>query len=167
MKLISNTLFGDYLRSRKEEFKTRLPYLEWYYKLRYKYDKFLSQPLKLEMFVPCDEDGNVLDESYDSEPVLEDYIIEILNTERGYTYNDGYDMKTYEEDVKLSKKYQKAKERCLFKGFETFTIEEIIMQLCEYHHEGDLQNFSIEDLYNCWFDSEIKLTPTAIKQIGL
>lgn len=41
------------------------------------------------------------------------------------------------------------------------------MQLCEYHHEGDLQDFSIEDLHNCWFDSEIKLTPTAIKQIGL
>lgn len=27
-----------------------------------KYADFLKQPLKLEMFVPCDEDGNVLSE---------------------------------------------------------------------------------------------------------
>lgn len=27
-----------------------------------KYANFLKQPLKLEMFVPCDEDGNVLEE---------------------------------------------------------------------------------------------------------
>ena len=29
-----------------------------------KYAKFLKQPLKLEMFVPCDEDGHFIDEKY-------------------------------------------------------------------------------------------------------
>jgi hypothetical protein len=28
------------------------------------YAKFLKQPLKLEMFVPCDEDGNVFRRTY-------------------------------------------------------------------------------------------------------
>ena len=30
-----------------------------YRRLRDKYDIFLEQHLKLEMFVPCDEDGNI------------------------------------------------------------------------------------------------------------
>ena len=114
-----------------------------------RYATFLKQPLELWMFVPCDEDGNVLEEP---------------ESLKGYYETDKEGMET---ERKLREQYQKAKERCMFEGFETFTIEEIIIQLCEYHHEGDLKDFSIEDLYNCWFDSEIKLTQTAIKQIGL
>ena len=30
------------------------------------YAKFLKQPLKLEMFVPCDDDGNILENPYES-----------------------------------------------------------------------------------------------------
>lgn len=52
-----------------------------------KYANFLKQPLELGMFVPCDEDGNVLEE-----PICQEYAL----------YN---------------KKYQKSKERCLFEGF--------------------------------------------------
>lgn len=58
------------------------------------YANFLKQPLKLEMFVPCDDDGNVLEEpidcqcSCDSE---EDYCI-----------------------CKLKEEYQEAKKKVLF-----------------------------------------------------
>ena len=51
------------------------------------YANFLKQPLKLEMFVPCDENGNVLDPS-DA----------FRSCEKGFLYG-------------------KAKERVLFKGF--------------------------------------------------
>ena len=53
------------------------------------YANFLKQPLELWMFVPCDEDGNVLEEP---EPT-------VMWTPR-------------------IQHYQQAKERCLFKNFE-------------------------------------------------
>lgn len=60
------------------------------------YANFLKQPLKLEMFVPCDEDGNV---------------IELHNacicTDLCY----------------LCKKYKKAKERVLFRGIDLDTAK--------------------------------------------
>jgi hypothetical protein len=55
----------------------------------FKYADVLKQPLKLGMFVPCDEDGNVLEE-----PTPEDIL---------------YDDNIYEQ-------YQQAKERVLFEG---------------------------------------------------
>ena len=54
----------------------------------YQYSLFLKQPLKLEMFIPCDEDGNIL----------------ITPTE----FNPIY----------WSEQYKKAKENVLFEGFE-------------------------------------------------
>ena len=54
----------------------------------FEYANFLKQPLKLEMFIPCDEDGNVL----------------ITPTE----FNPIY----------WSEQYAKAKEKVLFDGFE-------------------------------------------------
>ena len=57
----------------------------------YNYATFLKQHLKLEMFVPCDEDGNVL---------------EIVPY---YAYS-----------VEKVNEYKKAKERCLFKGFKMY-----------------------------------------------
>lgn len=59
-----------------------------------KYAKFLKQPLTLEKFVPCDDEGNVLEEPD----------IQIGGVE------------------KYSGKYQQAKERVLFKGF--YSVDE-------------------------------------------
>jgi len=56
------------------------------------YSKFLKQALKLWMFVPCDEDGNVLEE-----PICQEYAL-------------------------ANQKYQQAKERCLFKGITRYKI---------------------------------------------
>ena len=62
MKLISMTSFV--LNKRKEllrhsEYKNDL---ENYANIVYNYANFLKQPLNLGMFVPCDEDRNVLEE---------------------------------------------------------------------------------------------------------
>ena len=66
-----------------------------------KYAHFLKQPLKLEMFVPCDEEGNVLEKPISpkyfdpTEPVPEEVEQEFYN-------------------------YDKAKVKVLFEGFEVF-----------------------------------------------
>jgi len=59
-----------------------------------RYVEFLKQSLKLEMFVPCDEDGNVLEKP-------ENYI---------EGYDDAYNDEIYN--------YLRAKEKVLFKGFK-------------------------------------------------
>ena len=97
MKLISNTLFGKYCKSKEKEFKTRLEYLEWYEKTRNNFDEFLEQPLKLENFIVCDEEGDILEEPTDYEKRLLNMMTE---------YND--EVYTY---------YQ-AKAKVLFEGFE-------------------------------------------------
>lgn len=64
MKLISSTLFGKYCKSKEKEFSRRINYLDWYEIVRNNFDNFLEQQLKLEMFVPCDEEGNVISKFY-------------------------------------------------------------------------------------------------------
>ena len=115
------------------------------------YANFLKQPLELWMFVPCDEDGNVLD----SEPCS------LGMFEKGNPYYDVY--------LKDKNEYQQAKERCLFEGFKDGAWG--LYATIEYNAEGEClevdnhfcRNKTIEDLvkYN------LKLTPTAQKQIGL
>lgn len=75
-----------------------------------KYANFLKQPLKLEMFVPCDEDGNVLEEP-------------IYNTEHS---DDCYCESCQKETnncINLQNDYRKAKERVLFKGIDLDTAK--------------------------------------------
>ncbi|WP_353166399.1 hypothetical protein [Empedobacter brevis] len=124
-----------------------------------KYAQFLKQPLTLGMFVPCDEEGNVLEE-----PTMEKYGYYSSNHQEeqsGWMYEEGED-KYYE----AFEKHQQAKERVLFEGFElkndlifnastqTFIDEEIL--------------FNLENIENLitYYD-ELTLTETAIKQIGL
>ena len=64
------------------------------------YANFLKQPLTLGMFIPCDKEGNVLEEP----DCKEDY----YRDANGLAYN-------YFED---RKKWLEAKERVLFEGFE-------------------------------------------------
>ena len=64
MKTISSTLFGKYCKSKEKEFSRRINYLDWYERVRNNFDNFLEQQLKLEMFVPCDEEGNVISKFY-------------------------------------------------------------------------------------------------------
>ena len=114
-----------------------------YRRLRDNYDALLKQPLKLGFFVPCDENGNVLDPS-DA----------FRSCEKGFLYG-------------------KAKERVLFKGFEYVNFindgkllpYHRLIKNDEYFNVRFLDR-NIEDLLT-EFEYGIELTPTAIKQIGL
>lgn len=96
---------------------------------------FGKQPLELWQFVPCDEDGNVLE--LPKVCICADLCL-------------------------FCKKYQKAKERCLFNGFEnyinqknTVVLDNLIFKLEKYKTIEDLVKYNLQ------------LTPTAIKQLGL
>ena len=127
--------------------------------LRY-YAELLKQPLTLGMFVPCDEDGNSLEEPKESNYNLGDI-------------HAGY----YRKDLT---KYQQAKERVLFEGFEIHNRHNVINRglgivivfsgIISILIDGNngLGGFSkndatIEDLVILY----LTLTETAIKQIGL
>lgn len=111
---------------------------EFAYPVR-KYANFLKQPLELWMFVPCDENGNVLEEP-----------------------DANYYMMVTENEVL---KYQQAKERCLFEGFE-----------CQKQGGEYLVKFGNEPVWVNWNNSKTienlsrlkpQLTQTAIKKLGL
>lgn len=119
------------------------------------YAKFLSQPLKLGMFVPCDEKGNMLDYTCPVE-------------ELGCT-----------NECKIkTKAFKEAKERVLFEGFSIgyrsnisivveIEIKNITTEL-RFSKEGILKplgnNYKIVEDLQC---RGIILTPNAIKQIGI
>ena len=106
-KLISTT---DFVLEQKEYIKEvdKLSFFEIQIKINEFYDKVvhhttqMKRPLEKGMFVPCDEEGNVL-----KEPKESDYNLGDIHA--------GY----YREDLI---KYQQAKERILFKGF--YSVDE-------------------------------------------
>ena len=135
-KIISMT---DFVLEQNKEVKSQTEQSRAFYHC-YNYANFLKQPLELWMFVPCDEDMNVLEEPVQNNTK---YDIWISNDEVDCDY------RLYDDDC-LG--YQQAKERCLFVWVEGFDYEGI----CEMF--TDLENI---------IDFDFKLTQTAIKQIGL
>src|SRR3989304_9981979 len=125
MKLMSVSEHSDYLNK-----LLTFDSIKWHnHILRVAFGK---QPLELWMFIPCDEEGNVLEEKSIFNTTDEDYIFN----------SDDFD------------KYQQAKERCLFEGFEF--IESLKLINC------NLNEFKkIEDLVKY----DLQLTKTAIKQL--
>ena len=119
-----------------------------YRRLRDNYDALLKQPLKLRFFVPCDENGNVLDPS------------DVFKScEKGFLYG-------------------KAKERVLFKYFKVVEYSDNTIEIVSDTAPNfiipfkKLSNKDWEQRYNHIEDLlksiiEIQLTETAIKQIGL
>ena len=117
------------------------------------YAKFIDTPLKLENFIVCDEEGDILEEPTDYEKRLLNMMTE---------YND--EVYTY---------YQ-AKAKVLFEGFEidknlylVYKNEISIGRFISYENGSKFlfrDNFkTIEDLVEFGF----KLTENAVKQIGL
>ena len=151
MKLISMT---EFILS--DKVKSALEYEESYKMIR-SYANFLKEPLKLEMFVPCDEDGNVLEE-----PKIEDY------------FDDGFNFEFNQKHFKdvVLKEYYNAKEKVLFEGFEIIHEDKVTITIEYNHFQLDYNKVlnvfanhrTIEDLakYNL-----IEITENAIKQIGL
>ncbi len=146
----------DFVLEQKEGSTIDTEQLDWLNQETYKLDRirnyanFLKQKLELWMFVPCDLNGNVLEETNCT------YIIEKCTNSKCV-------------------KYQEAKERCLFEGFEYNKQTNQLnnkkglyihfgQRFCEAYFEGGTEYLEIiEDLvkYN------LALTPTAQKQIGL
>lgn len=152
-----------------------------------KYANFLRQPLKLEMFVPCDENGNVL-----QEPKKTNYQVDVNAKCSGWKYlydsNDKligyYDDRKWKEDFV---KYKQSKEKVLFENSvlidETMykQTKRVLIMLKYYptfrifnqffYRDGRIErqlfpnneNLTIEDLIKF----ELELTESAIKQIGL
>ena len=111
-----------------------------------KYAKFLKQPLKLEMFVPCDEDGNVLEEPKIEEEYVDEHTTQIFAQ--------------YQYDL------DKAKEKVLFEGFEITDETEFLISKYGFSlYFNQIEDFNIEHLLT--WSNEIQLTENAIKQIGL
>ena len=115
-----------------ENYRSHEKALSWIYN----YAKFLKQPLKLEMFVPCDEDGNVLEEPQ-------------MRLER-----NSFDEEDMDYDAQELYDYIKAKEKVLFKYKTQYYLGLI------RHHIS--QGINIEYLAN--FGS-MQLTKTALNAI--
>ena len=120
----------------------------------YNYTTFLKQPLKLEMFVPCDDEGNILEEPEDYEQRLPNMMTE---------YND----EIY--------RYKQAKEKVLFEGFKIYDYKLNIFfylgRLKTLSYDKKRKDFitigllpeTVEDLIN--ISSQIKLSQTALNSI--
>ena len=119
------------------------------------YATFLKQPLKLEMFVPCDEDGNVLEDPKIEEEYVDEHTTQIFAQ--------------YQYDL------DKAKEKVLFEGFKIYDYK-----LNVFFYLGRRKTLSydkkrkdfitigllpetVEDLIN--ISSQIKLSQTALNSI--
>ena len=139
MKLISNTLFGKYCKSKEKEFKTRLEYLEWYEKTRNNFDEFLEQPLKLERFIPCDDDEEILKPQYiaGKEVIYNELVEEFV--------------------MDKVKEYNEAKENVLFENIPIAQAKWLVNTFSTIESLSDITN-TITPIY---------LTESAIKQIGL
>ena len=122
-----------------------------YRRLRDNYDALLKQPLQLCFFVPCDENGNVLEEPKRWNDYLQFPDSFDGNKEWGELYN-----------------YELAIERILFKGLyweRNYVIGNMPDEMI-YVDEEFCQYMTIEHFFNTII-SKIELTETAIKQIGL
>ena len=114
-----------------------------------KYAKFLKQPLKLEMFVPWDDDGNVL-----AEP------------KKPHTFasenSDEY-IKKWKSEIEI---YNKAKEKVLFEGFKLYKDYECAKYEDVYVDEEVCDGkFTIEELIKDIGETKIKLSQTALNAI--
>jgi len=121
------------------------------------YANFLKQPLKLEMFVPCDNDGNVFEEPEYHEPHSEDEI---------------------GQHDELQYQYQQAKQNVFFEDwrFDSEADDFIYLKHKDLMLIIDKWNSSFEMISeNCYaieniedlIQFDLTLTQTAIKKLGL
>jgi hypothetical protein len=106
MKLIS---MSDYVLEQNKKLNNATEAYEQYCKI-VDYANFLKQPLKLEMFVPCDENGNVLEKP------------EFYYKQENLKHLKGMELLIAEETNKRVSEYQKAKEKVLFDNFKFVNI---------------------------------------------
>ena len=115
-----------------------------------KYVNFISQKPTLDMFVPCDEEGNVLEEPKG----FMNYV--------DYTYLD--------KSIELQ--YQQAQSKVLFKGWELSTSSHNKLENSLFYKSWEFSiNFSdfksLEEIVFWIREDKMKLAETALKEIGL
>ncbi|WP_312922559.1 hypothetical protein [Empedobacter brevis] len=147
MKLTSSKNFGKTLKDKTDS---------EYRRLRDNFDNFLEHALHLGMFVPTDEEGNVLEE-----PEKLKKRLKIFHPNHSVPYNGINTTLGY-----YITEYQQAKERVLFEGFyvDIDTLCHSDYWLCI---TSLLKEYDIEDLINILCADEVILTEAAKKQIGL
>ena len=155
---IGNTVLCDGFLIPMTDFVLRINYIEkeidqffdsWRMKqLRIieNYAKFLKQPLKLEMFVPCDDEGIVLEEPKIEEEYVDEHTTQIFAQ--------------YQYDL------DKAKEKVLFEGFEE--MKNAAVRDCVWIKDTETK-FHIDTRYGTTVEqlikSNLKLTQTALNAI--
>ena len=138
MKLV--TLIDFVLQENKNGQQVNSITSQLHYELRSikKYATFLRQPLKLEMFVPCDDEGNILEEP-------EDYELRLPNM-----------MTEYNDEIY---RYEQAQEKVLFYDVDYFYDEgRLTIKFGKrFVHFEDLKNgYIIEDLA-CWYNLDLRI----------
>jgi len=158
MKLISMTDFFLSQESKwKKETEGLYPTLRKYKDvvlIAYNYANFLKEPLELWMFVPCDFNGNFLISIGDKEQYLRD------------CYDGGW----WNQFVDYKVKYQEAKDRILFEGFEfTVTLGDRFSKWKISNgnitfYEAGLKLSNVESMIQ---KVEIILTKNCVKKLGI
>lgn len=119
----------------------------------YRYANFLKQPLKLEMFVPCDEEGNVLEEP-----------TEDIKNEFGSGYASNQEKQLLDD---LIEEWEQAKEKVLFEGFtiDDFEIDKsgVMLNSKKWQSVWMIEGRTVEEMVY----THATLTPSAIKLLGL
>lgn len=128
-----------------------------HYDIIIRYKNFLKQPLQLGFFVPCDENGNVLDPS------------DVFKScEKGFLYGKAKERVLFKDSVFYEKKPHFQTKRILimlnnkpdFRIYNQFNYSD---GRIEKQYFPNNENLTIEDLVNF----KLELTDSAIKQIGL
>ena len=163
MKLKSMTDYVLEIRSNEPEYKNFSSFtdikkfnLEAVNKI-FNYSQFLKQPLTLGMFVPCDEDGSVLEEPFN----YNEWCKKALNT-------------SYDLDLSKYEQYQQAKERVLIEGFKySESTNEIILNFKYSENTNEIilngifihtESFEFMTIESLVF-AKPTLTPSAIRQL--
>lgn len=124
---------------------------EWQLSRHLNYANFLQQPITLGMFIPCDEEGNVLELP--------------KNCNVPCSPSDWHEGSKCAECRREVYAWDEAKERVLFEGFELVFDDKVRSTLSNaVFHVSDYAN--IDTLSICWGDI-IELTHSALRQIGL
>ena len=148
MKLISMTDFVLQEKTGGQQVNSITSQL--YYELRIikKYADFLKQPLKLEMFVPCDDNGNVLEE-----PEKYGWLQNVGSRNSYATEQECIDCETF----------HLAKQKVLFDGFDIYSNGDLHNAFVTFE-SSRLEIMNVENLITD-FQYSFYLTPNAIKRI--
>ena len=151
---IGNTVLGDGFLVPMTDFVIKMMFSKNYpnhkeaLKQIFSYAELLKQPLKLEMFVPCDENGNILEEPQ-------------MRPER-----NSFDEEDMDYDAQELYDYIKAKKKVLFEGFKPYEDYECAKYEEVYVDEEVCDGkFTVEDLIKDVGKTKIKLSQTALNAI--